>query len=162
MDLQAAHNDRNSTGFDLWEEVNGSSFFTTQNQYRALVEGAALAESLAVKCTGCELAPDVLCFLQTYWNAADGYYVANVNTQTKRSGKDANVMLGSIAVFDVAASCEDPSIQPCHSKALSNFKVWVDSFRNGTLYPVNEGIPQGQGVALGRYIEDTYYNGNPW
>ncbi|KAK1447816.1 glycosyl hydrolase family 15 [Colletotrichum melonis] len=152
----------NSTGFDLWEEVNGSSFFTTQNQYRALVEGAALAESLSVKCTGCELAPDVLCFLQTYWNAADGYYVANVNTQTKRSGKDANVMLGSIAVFDVAASCEDPSIQPCHSKALSNFKVWVDSFRNGTLYPVNEGIAQGQGVALGRYIEDTYYNGNPW
>ncbi|OHF01446.1 glycosyl hydrolase family 15 [Colletotrichum orchidophilum] len=152
----------NSTGFDLWEEVNGSSFFTTQSQYRALVEGAALAESLGVKCTGCELAPDVLCFLQTYWNDEDGYYVANVNTKTQRSGKDANVMLGSIAIFDITATCEDPSIQPCHSKSLSNFKVWVDSFRNAKLYPINEGIAQGKGVALGRYIEDIYFDGNPW
>ncbi|GKT62133.1 glucoamylase P [Colletotrichum tofieldiae] len=152
----------NSTGFDLWEEVSGSSFFTTQNQYRALVEGAALAESLGVKCTGCELAPDVLCFLQTFWNGNDGYYTANINTQTQRSGKDANVMLGSISVFDVAASCDDPSIQPCHSRSLSNFKVWVDSFRNASLYPINEGIAQDKGIALGRYTEDIYYDGNPW
>ncbi|KZL81139.1 glycosyl hydrolase family 15 [Colletotrichum incanum] len=152
----------NSTGFDLWEEVSGSSFFTTQNQYRALVEGAALAESLGVKCTGCELAPDVLCFLQTFWNGNDGYYTANINTQTQRSGKDANVMLGAISVFDVAASCEDPSIQPCHSRSLSNFKVWVDSFRNASLYPINEGIAQDKGIALGRYTEDIYYDGNPW
>ncbi|KAK2044146.1 family 15 glycosyl hydrolase [Colletotrichum somersetense] len=152
----------NSTGFDLWEEVSGSSFFTTQNQYRALVEGAALAQSLGVKCTGCELAPDVLCFLQTFWNSSDGYYTANINTQTQRSGKDANVMLGSIAAFDVTASCDDPSIQPCHSRSLSNFKVWVDSFRNASLYPINEGIPQNKGIALGRYPEDVYFDGNPW
>ncbi|OLN97576.1 Glucoamylase P [Colletotrichum chlorophyti] len=150
----------NSTGFDLWEEVSGSSFFTTQNQYRALVEGAALAESLGVKCTGCDLAPDVLCFLQTFWNG--NYYTANINTQTQRSGKDANVMLGSISVFDITATCEDPSIQPCHSKSLANFKVWVDSFRNASLYPINKAIPKDQGVALGRYVEDIYFNGNPW
>ncbi|KAK1996962.1 family 15 glycosyl hydrolase [Colletotrichum falcatum] len=152
----------NETGFDLWEEVSGSSFFTTQNQYRALVQGAALAQSLGVKCTGCELAPDVLCFLQTFWNNNDGYYTANINTQTQRSGKDANVMLGSISVFDVTASCEDPSIQPCHSRSLSNFKVWVDSFRNASLYPINKGIAQNKGIALGRYPEDVYFNGNPW
>jgi glucoamylase len=30
----------NQTGFDLWEETLGSSFFTIQNQHRALAEGA--------------------------------------------------------------------------------------------------------------------------
>lgn len=27
---------RNQTGFDLWEEVNGSSFFTVASQYRCM------------------------------------------------------------------------------------------------------------------------------
>ncbi|WYZ46431.1 hypothetical protein EsH8_IX_000656 [Colletotrichum jinshuiense] len=151
----------NSTGFDLWEEVSGSSFFTAQNQYRSLVEGAALADSLGVQCTGCELAPEVLCFLHTgFWNGE--YYIANINTQTQRSGKDANVMLGSISVFDITASCDHPSIQPCHSQSLASFKVWVDSFRNASLYPINDGAARNRGVALGRYTEDVYYNGNPW
>jgi hypothetical protein len=39
---------RNNTGFDLWEEVSGSSFFTTNAQHRALVEGSALATQYAM------------------------------------------------------------------------------------------------------------------
>lgn len=31
----------NRKSFDLWEEVNGTSFFTTAVQYKALVEGQA-------------------------------------------------------------------------------------------------------------------------
>ena len=42
---------RNSTGFDLWEEVSGSSFFTINAQHRALVEGSALAAQLGKSCT---------------------------------------------------------------------------------------------------------------
>ena len=30
------------------------------------------------------------------------------------------------------------------------------------MYAINKGIPQGQAVAVGRYSEDVYYNGNPW
>jgi glucoamylase len=30
------------------------------------------------------------------------------------------------------------------------------------VYGVNKGIAQGQAVAVGRYSEDVYYNGNPW
>ncbi|KAI8632130.1 carbohydrate-binding module family 20 protein [Xylariaceae sp. FL1651] len=151
----------NSTGFDLWEEVNGSSFFTTQNQYRALVEGAALAKALGVACTGCEQASQVACFLQeSYWNGE--YFIANINVDNGRTGKDANTMLGSIAVFDVKAKCDDLSIQPCNSRALSSFKAFIDAFRNSTLYPINEGIPKTRGIAVGRYTEDVYFNGNPW
>ncbi|KAF3007310.1 hypothetical protein E8E14_004704 [Neopestalotiopsis sp. 37M] len=150
----------NSTGFDLWEEVSGSSFFTVQNQYRALVEGATLAGTLDVNCIGCDQAPEVLCFLQSFWNG--DYFIGNINTNTVRNGLDANTILGSIAIFDVNASCDSAAIQPCSSRGLSNFKAFVDAFRNGSLYPINEGIAADSGVALGRYTEDIYYNGNPW
>lgn len=36
----------------------------------------------------------------------------------------------------------------------------VDSFRS--IYPINSGIPEGQAAAVGRYPEDSYFNGNPW
>ena len=71
-------------------------------------------------------------------------------------------MLGSIAIFDQSASCDDPSIQPCNSRALSSFKAYVDGFRNASLYPINKGISQKSGIALGRYTEDIYQGGNPW
>lgn len=68
----------NQTGFDLWEEVQGSSFFTTASQHRALVEGAALASSLGTSCTACtSVAPQILCFLQRFWSSSSGYIVAN-------------------------------------------------------------------------------------
>ena len=93
---------RNRTGFDLWEEVRGSSFFTTAAQHRgellalfafpllllheltrkqkqtALVEGASLAADLGVDCIACtEIAPHILCFLDSYWSGHDAYAVAN-------------------------------------------------------------------------------------
>jgi hypothetical protein len=50
--------------------------------------------------------------------------------------------------------------QPCNSKVLATHKVLVDSFRK--IYPINKSTPNGSAVAIGRYPEDTYYQGNPW
>ena len=59
----------NSTTFDLWEEVRGSSFFTTAVQHRALIEGNNLAERIGKSCSACvSQAPQILCFLQSFWN----------------------------------------------------------------------------------------------
>lgn len=149
----------NSTGFDLWEEVMGSSFFTVQSQHRSLVEGALLANRVGEKCTGCEQAPQVLCFLQSFWNGKD-YFDSNINVNEGRTGIDGNSILGPISVFDIDAYCDSPTFQPCHPKSLSNFKVVVDTFRKE--YTINAGIPAGQGVALGRYAEDTYQGGSAW
>ena len=148
----------NQTGFDLWEEVQGSSFFTIQNQHRALAEGALLAQDLRTTCTGCDQAPEVLCFLQSFWNGE--YIVSNINVNNGRSGLDGNSILGPIAVFDIDASCDSPTMQPCHSKSLANFKQLMDAFREA--YTINHGIPLGQGIAVGRYTEDVYKGGNPW
>ncbi|KAH6635095.1 glycoside hydrolase family 15 protein [Chaetomium sp. MPI-SDFR-AT-0129] len=151
----------NNTGFDLWEEVSGSSFFTVASQHRALVEGAALATSLGTSCSACSsVAPQVLCFLQRFWSSSSGYVISNINQNNGRSGKDANSILASIHTFDPAAGCDAATFQPCSDKALANHKVVTDSFRS--IYSVNSGISQGVAVSVGRYPEDSYYGGNPW
>ncbi|TVY86551.1 Glucoamylase P [Lachnellula willkommii] len=148
----------NQTGFDLWEETQGSSFFTVQNQHRALAQGAQLAEDLRVTCTGCVQAPEVLCFLQSFWNG--NFTVSNINVNNSRTGLDGNSILASISTFDIDAYCDSPTLQPCHSTSLANFKVLIDTFRE--TYSINSGIPVGSGVAVGRYAEDVYQGGNPW
>ncbi|KAK1245295.1 hypothetical protein MKX08_004924 [Trichoderma sp. CBMAI-0020] len=153
----------NQTGFDLWEEVNGSSFFTVANQHRALVEGATLAATLGQSGSSYStVAPQILCFLQKFWSPS-GYVISNigaVNSNDGRTGKDSNSILTSIHTFDPSIGCDAATFQPCSDKALSNLKVYVDSFR--TIYGVNSGIPAGTAVAVGRYPEDVYFNGNPW
>ncbi|KAJ5729558.1 Glucoamylase [Penicillium malachiteum] len=149
----------NETGFDLWEEQDGSSFFTLAVQHRALVQGAALAKTIGKTCSACSSqASQVLCFLQSFWNGE--YITANINIDTTRTGIDANSVLGSIHTFDPEASCDDSTFQPCSSRALANHKVYVDAFRS--IYKVNDGIKEGSAASVGRYPEDVYQGGNPW
>ena len=83
-----------------------------------------------------------------------------VNENNGRSGKDANTVLASISTFDPTVGCDSTTFQPCSDRALSNHKVYTDAFRS--IYSINSGIPEGTAVAVGRYPEDSYYNGNPW
>lgn len=56
-----------SDSFDLWEEVNSSSFFTTAVQHRALREGIALANKIgqtSVVAGYTTQAANLLCFQQ--------------------------------------------------------------------------------------------------
>ncbi|KAJ3509159.1 hypothetical protein NLJ89_g5372 [Agrocybe chaxingu] len=161
LDLDYVASNWNQTGFDLWEEVSSSSYFTTAAQHRALREGAALASAIgqtSVVSGYTTQADNTLCFMQSYWNPSAGYMTAN--TGGGRSGRDANAMLSSNHNFDAAAVCDSVTFQPCSDKALSNLKVYVDSFRS--IYAINSGIPSNAAVATGRYPEDSYYGGNPW
>lgn len=149
----------NQTTFDLWEETDGSSFFTTAVQHRALVEGNTLGGQIGKTCPGCiSQAPPILCFLQGYWTGQ--YVLANINENNGRSSKDVNTILGSIHTFDPSASCDATTFQPCSDKALANHKVTTDSFRS--VFAINSGIAEGSAVAVGRYPEDVYQGGNPW
>lgn len=148
----------NQTGFDLWEEVDGSSFFTIAAQHRALVEGSTFAATLGQSCDFCDSqAPQILCFLQEFWN---GTSVISNLASNGRSGLDANSVLSSIQTFDPNSSCDDTTFQPCSARALSNHKLYVDSFRS--IYGLNSAKASGQAVAVGRYPEDVYQGGNPW
>ncbi|SPO05379.1 related to glucoamylase precursor [Cephalotrichum gorgonifer] len=145
-------------GFDLWEEVQGISFFTLISQHRALVEGSALAAEIGLDCPNCDSqAPQIRCKIQSLWQD-EGFMLSDV-ANNGRTGKGTNTVIASIHSFDPAAGCDDATFQPCSSKALSNLKLVVDSFRT---YEINSGIPEGEAVALGRYIEDVYMGGHPW
>lgn len=121
------------------------------------MEGNGFAASIGEKCPNCESqAPQVLCFLQSYWNGK--YMIAN--TGGGRSGIDVPSILASIHVFDPEAPCDDTSFQPCSEKALANHKIVTDSFRE--IFPMNKDVPAHKAVAVGRYPEDEYMGGNPW
>ncbi|KAG1825018.1 glycoside hydrolase family 15 protein [Suillus variegatus] len=161
LDLDYIMNNWNETTFDLWEEVDSSSFFTSAVQHRALRQGSALATAIgqsSVVSGYNTQANNILCFLQSFWNPSPGFMTAN--TGGGRSGRDANTVLTSIHVFDVEAGCDGVTFQPCSDVALSNLKVYVDSFRE--IYDINAGIRADQAVATGRYPEDVYQGGNPW
>ncbi|KAJ8593011.1 glycoside hydrolase family 15 protein [Rhizopogon salebrosus TDB-379] len=161
LDLDYVMNNWNETTFDLWEELDSSSFFTSAVQHRALRQGSALASATgqtSVVSGYNAQADSILCFLQSYWNPSPGYMTAN--TGGGRSGKDSNTVLASIHTFDVNAGCDAVTFQPCSDVALSNLKVYVDSFRE--IYNINTGIPADDAVATGRYPEDVYQGGNPW
>lgn len=111
----------NQAGFDLWEEVNGTSFFTTAVQHKALVEGQTFAEALGHTCDGCAVAPELLCHLQEYWNGTaivSNYPTAN--DPKGRSGVDINSVLTAINTFDPAARCDDVTFQPCSARAVES------------------------------------------
>ncbi|ETN44283.1 uncharacterized protein HMPREF1541_10463 [Cyphellophora europaea CBS 101466] len=152
----------NTSSYDLWEEVNGNSFFTTTAQHRALVQGSILAEKLNQTCEPCQQAPEILCFLQNnFWNETGNYLLANINTnQVTRSEVNIDPILAAMHAFDINATCDAAALQPCNSRTLATHKVVIDSFRN--LYPINENATAPTAVAVGRYPEDTYYTGNPW
>jgi len=164
LDLDYVATYWNQSTFDLWEEINSSSFFTTAVQHRALREGSALAASIGQTAsvgTYDTQAANILCFLQSYWNPTADYITANTGGgRLGRSGKDSNTLLASIHTWDINAGCDATTFQPCSDKALSNLKVYVDSFRS--IYPINSGISATSAVAVGRYPEDTYIGGNPW
>ena len=69
-------------------------------------------------------------------------------------------ILAVMHAFDINATCDAAALQPCNSRTLAIHKVVVDSFRN--LYPINENATAPAAVAVGRYPEDVYYDGNPW
>lgn len=67
IDLDYVAGAWNNTGFDLWEEVDGSSFFTIAVQHRALRDGAAFASKQGDSTRAsiyASAANGLLCFLQ--------------------------------------------------------------------------------------------------
>ncbi len=82
----------NQTGFDLWEEVNGSSFFTVASQHRSLVEGSSLAAKIGQDGSAySKVAPQILCFLQTFWVSSGGYINSNSKSQKRHSELATNI-----------------------------------------------------------------------
>ncbi|KAL2809851.1 Six-hairpin glycosidase-like protein [Aspergillus granulosus] len=146
-----------SGGFDLWEEIQGRSFFTLAVSHRALVEGSIFAGSLGHSCHECvPQAEQIRCLMQSFWT---GRFIRS-NLDGTRSGKDAGTLLGVIYTFNPHSECDDVTFQPCSPRALANHHSLMASFRD--VYDINAGRNLDEAVAVGRYPEDLFFGGNPW
>ncbi|KAI5118802.1 hypothetical protein M0805_005144 [Coniferiporia weirii] len=163
LDLDYVSLNWNLSTFDLWEELDSSSFFTSAVQHRALREGITLASTLGESSSISSYATQadsILCFMQSFWHSAGSSSYMTANTGGGRSGIDVNAMLASIHTFDANAGCDANTFQPCSDKALANLLTYVESFK--TVYGLNSGLSSDAALATGRYPEDVYMGGNPW
>ncbi|GAA5950390.1 hypothetical protein JCM21900_003714 [Sporobolomyces salmonicolor] len=164
----------NCTTFDLWEETLSSSFFTTLSHFQALSRGSAFFSGERGRKYENE-AKKVGCFLEEFWVQKEGaqgggWWRSNWNVENgvKRSGLDANSVLGALLHPSSSSSpssnpCDSQRFGPCSDRMLANHLSVVQSFRG--LYPINtarEAAGRGRAIAVGRYREDVYYGGNPW
>jgi glucoamylase len=150
-DLEYVSNYWTTNGYDLWEEVTGQHFFTNMVQYRALIEGAALATRLGD--TGAATwyttqAGLIKTQLSSFWSSSKGYLISTLNTG--RDGLDCGTLLGSLHGNGAAGY----GIYPASSdEVLVTLAALVNVMT--PLYSINSasGAP---GVAIGRYSSDVY------
>lgn len=159
--------------FDLWEEVDGSHFYTRMLMRSALREGAELATSL--NDTGAadfynQQADQIEQAMAQFWNEEKSYINATINRvgglDYKASELDTAVIIGSCQSF----SEKFPFLAPNSDEVLATAFALHEAFKN--LYPINRVNKSAEGEPVfpgfGRYPEDKY-NGssslgqaNPW
>jgi glucoamylase len=165
-DLEYTAHHWREKNFDLWEEIEGTHFYTRLAQRRAMLDGARFAERLGDGGAAAfyrEQAKAIDADLGRFWNASLGVLMPTVDRtggiDYKHSHLDTSVIL---AILHAGEATGDWS--PTDPRVQSTLAAIVDRFRS--LYAINgNGKP---GVALGRYPEDRYdgYStggeGNPW
>jgi len=166
QDLEYVSKNWRNTSFELWEELKGHHFHTRRVQYRALREGAELANRLGDPkaaqwywMQAMDMEPEI----DRHWNGSKKILVSTLDREDgldyKWSELDASVALG------VLHGCiENDFMSFSNDKVLATVKAIEDAFYR--LYPINRnGQP---GIAIGRYPEDRYNGyssggeGNPW
>ncbi|SPO29368.1 related to Glucoamylase precursor [Ustilago trichophora] len=169
-DLEWVSHHWQDSSFDLWEEVQGTHFFTLMVQYRALIDGAKFATSMNDPGAATyynQQAAAIKSKLQTFWDSTNGYIQAYQGV-SGRSGLDCSVMLGALKGWDTtnnSAAVDATVFGPASDKVLATHQKYVDSFRS--LYAINNNAAAPNAVGTGRYKEDVYNGvdtsqGNPW
>jgi glucoamylase len=152
--------------FDLWEEVQGNSFFTTLSQFHALAIGSNYFATSDATRSAQYLAESkkVRCFADSYYGAASGNknsYASNINSGNNRGGLDANSIIAaqlyptSPSPAYTADPCSTSFFSPCSDRMLASLLAVVESFRG--VYPINRARESAgsKALAIGRYKEDT-------
>ena len=180
-DLEYVSHCWNSSGFDLWEEVEGLHFFTAMVQLRALREGAELARAFndhGASAWYAEQASALERFLPSFWDSQKGHLVATLSSA--RSGLDCGLLLGSLhgtPSLNTTPASLTPLYPPHSDEVLVSLLALTRDQR--ARFPINSAPPppppspadsdELAGVGIGRYPEDVYdgygtapAGGNPW
>ncbi|KAJ1023228.1 hypothetical protein NDA16_003381 [Ustilago loliicola] len=169
-DLEYVAHNWQSSSFDLWEEVQGTHFFTLMVQYRSLIDGAKFATSMNDPGAASyynQQAAAINSKLQSFWDSSNGFIQAYQGV-SGRNGIDCSVMLGTLKGWDTTnntAAVDATVFGPASDKVLATHKKYVDAFRS--LYSINKNSAAPAAVGTGRYPSDVYdgvatSQGNPW
>lgn len=165
-DLEYVSKHWKNVSFELWEEVKGHHFHTRRVQYRALKEGAELANRMGdPKAAEWYLtqSQEIELEIERHWSSSKRILVTTLEREDgldyKYSELDSAVILGVLhghTTQDFMSFSND--------KVLATVKAIEEAFYG--LYSINRnGEP---GIAIGRYPEDRYDgyssggSGNPW
>ncbi|KAI9893350.1 MAG: Glucoamylase, intracellular sporulation-specific [Vezdaea aestivalis] len=155
-----------TTGFDIWEEVDGLHFFTAMVQRRALREGADIAARFGDSGAASwyiQQQNDILNRLKMFWDSYHGRLMASVGTL--RSGLDCANLLGAIH----GETDDTDKYPPWSDEVLLGLLDLVEDQRSRFKINASPGRKAKalEGVVIGRYPEDIYdgdgfSGGNPW
>jgi glucoamylase len=163
-DLDYVVNHWGDPSFDLWEEVLGHHFYTRMVQRKSLLMGAKLAESMADFNSARryrEVAELLERAILDHWNANQNFLMTTFDVKGgadyKHSQLDTSQLLAVLHTHPF-----DNFLSPSDDRVLSTVVKLADAFKR--IYTINQrsGVEASLGVAMGRYPEDRYYNGNPW
>lgn len=138
--------------FNLWEEVEGQSFFTRSVQLRCLQQVKDNAFGLPVPDGIDEAITWLTARLADHWNDANGYYVSVIEPHPPRDGYDPNIDIILAAIYG-AVQVTDPRLLATAAKLRLQ---WEDP-ASPVFYPINQAdSKQDMGPLLGRYPSDSY------
>ncbi|MCB0351098.1 MAG: glycoside hydrolase family 15 protein [Bdellovibrionales bacterium] len=146
--------------FDLWEEIKGDHFYTRVACREALLLGSDLAAALGdYGRSG---------WYSTQAQIAQSLALDHVNVQRQQIIENTNRVDGiwyKDSGLDVASllallhTTRKPILNLNDQVVMSTINKIEQSFNS--IYPINRRFSD-LGASIGRYPEDTYYNGNPW
>ncbi len=162
--------------FDLWEEVQGSHFYTRLAQYQALIAGAKYFTEKKDQNIAAKFQREVAAVkadLERFWSEDRGYILTTLDRSGgldyKTSNLDSSVILAALHAAEVQENKLD-IYGPLDDRILATAQELKTAFNR--IYPVNN-IRQSKGSSvflepgIGRYPEDRYdgvgsSEGHPW
>lgn len=171
VDLDFVGHHWSDTCFDLWEEVEGSHFYTRMQQRTALREGAALAKLLEDDGAATfynKQAKQIEEAMELFWDEENNHIKTTIDWKSGLFYKNSNLDIAIVLGACYGYSKDFPFYTPHHDKVLASAYALHEAFID--LYPINsvketsDGAPIFPGI--GRYREDVYNpeggKANPW
>ena len=146
--------------FDIWEEEQGSHYYTVSVCRAALEEGAAWLAAAGDRAQEqrCRAeAHAARAVLDGFWLAEAGFYRSRALQSAVRSTKELDIAVIMAAVHG-SSSTEEHSVRDARMHAtLACLEQLFDS-----AYEINRQRPAQRGTAMGRYAGDVYYSGGAY
>jgi glucoamylase len=146
--------------FDIWEEENGSHYYTLCVSAAALRAGAdwldgsgdsALARSYRAE------ADIIHHMLDGYWLPEAGHYRSRVLSSGARSTKELDIAVILAAIHALGDGSTHSVRDPHMHATLERLESLFDA-----AYPINQNRPARTAPAMGRYAGDSYFSGGAY